>query len=67
MENTGPKSYSRYTWAEELLLLSITFSFIISNNDDDDLMSISEPFARADPARTVVTVAVTPAAGTYKR
>jgi hypothetical protein len=36
-------------------------------NDDDDLVSVSELFARADPAPTAATAPATPAAGTHKR
>jgi len=66
METTGPKSYSGYAWAEESLLPGGT-SPLISNDDDDDLVSVSELFARAnpDPAATAATAA--PAASTHKR
>jgi hypothetical protein len=40
---------------------------LIISNDDDDLVSISELFARADPAPTAATATATPAAGTHKR
>jgi hypothetical protein len=49
MEKTGPKSYGRYAWAEESLLPGGTSPLIISNDDDDDLVSVNELFARADP------------------
>jgi hypothetical protein len=49
MEKTGPKSYGGYAWAEESLLPGGTSPLIISN-DDDDLASVSELFATADPA-----------------
>jgi hypothetical protein len=66
MEKPGPKSYGGYAWAEESLLPGGTSPLIISN-DDDDLVSISELFARADPAPTAATATATPAAGTHKR
>jgi hypothetical protein len=47
MEKTGPKSYGGYAWAEELLLPCGTSPLIIY---DDDLVSVSELFARVDPA-----------------
>jgi hypothetical protein len=50
MEKTSPKSYGGYAWAEESLLPGGTSPLIISNDHDDDLVSISELFARADPA-----------------
>jgi hypothetical protein len=63
MEKRGPKSYGGYAWAEESLLLGGIFLLIISNDDDDsdDLVSVGELFARADPDPTVATT--TPAAG----
>ena len=36
-------------------------------SDDDDLVSVNELFARADPAPTAATATATPAAGTHKR
>ena len=66
-KKTGPKSYGGYVWAEESLLPGSTSPLIISNDDDDDLVSINELFARADPAPTAVTATATPAAGTHKR
>jgi hypothetical protein len=71
MEKTGPKSYGGYTWPEESLLPGGTSPLIISNDDDDnDLVSISELFelfARADLAPTAATATATSAAGTHKR
>src|SRR6202020_1129095 len=62
IEKTGPKSYGRYTWAEESLLPDDTFPIIISNDDhDDDLVSMSELFVRAGPG---FAPTATPAAGT---
>jgi hypothetical protein len=46
-------------------LLSGGNSLLIS--DDDDLVSVNELFARADPAPTAATATTTPAAGTHKR
>jgi hypothetical protein len=62
---TSPKSYGGYAWAEESLLPSGTSPLIIS--DDDDLISVSELFARADPDPPPAAVTATPAAGTRKR
>ena len=46
----APKSYGGHAWAEELLLPGGIFPLIISNDDDDDnLVSVSELFAKADP------------------
>jgi hypothetical protein len=45
---TGPKSYGGYAWAEEPLLPGGASPLIISNDDDDDLVSMGELFARAD-------------------
>ena len=42
-----------------------TSPVIISN--DDDLVAVSELFARADPAPTAVAATAIPAAGTHKR
>jgi hypothetical protein len=36
-------------------------------SDDDDLVAVSELFARADPASTAVAATAVPAAGTHKR
>jgi hypothetical protein len=63
MEKTGPKSYGGYAWAEESLLPGGSSPLIISN-DDDDMVSISELFARTDPAPTAATTTATPTAGT---
>jgi hypothetical protein len=67
MEKTGPKSYSGYAWAEESLLPRGTSPLTISNDDDDDLVSMSELLAMADPVLTATTAAVTPAARPHKR
>jgi hypothetical protein len=40
MEKIGPKSYGGYTWAEESLLQGGTSPLIISNEDDDKLVSM---------------------------
>jgi hypothetical protein len=40
---------------------------VIISNDDNDLVSVSELFARADPAPTTVTTITIPTAGIYKR
>jgi hypothetical protein len=61
----GSKSYGGYAWAEESLLPGGT-SPVITFNDDDDLVSTSELFARADPAPTTATATAIPAAGIYK-
>jgi hypothetical protein len=66
MEKKGSESYGRYAWAEESLLPGGTSPVIISN-DDNDLVSVSELFARADPAPTTATATAIPAAGTHKR
>jgi hypothetical protein len=66
METTGPKNYGGYAWAEESLLPGGTSPLIISN-DDDDLVSVSELFARADPDPTLTAATATSAAGTHKR
>jgi hypothetical protein len=66
MEKTGPKSYGGYAWAEESLLPG-GISPVIIPNDDDDLVSVSDLFARADPAPTAATATAIPAAGTHKR
>ena len=65
-KKTSPKSYGGYVWAEESLLPGGTSPLIISNDDYDDLVSINELFARADPAPTAVTATATPAAGVHK-
>jgi hypothetical protein len=45
-----------------------TSPLIISNDDDDnDLVSVSKLFARADPDPAPTAATVTPAAGTHKR
>src|SRR5271163_912274 len=66
MEKTGSKSYGGCAWAEESLLPGGTSPVIISN-DDDDLVAVSELFARVDPAPTAVTATAIPAASTHKR
>jgi hypothetical protein len=66
MEKTGSKTYGGCAWAEESLLPGGTSPVIISN-DDDDLVAVSELFARVDPAPTAVTATAIPAASTYKR
>src|SRR6266480_2898143 len=67
MEKTGLKSYSGYAWAEESLLPGSTFPpLIISNNDDNDLVSVGELFASADPAPTAATATATPTTVTHK-
>jgi len=63
METTSPKSYGGYAWAEESLLPGGTSPLIISNDDDDDLVSVSELFARADPDPTATAAT----ASTHKR
>ena len=40
---------------------------VIISNDDDDLVSVSELFTRADPVPMTVTATTIPAAGIYKR
>jgi hypothetical protein len=60
------KSYGGYAWAEESLLPGGTSPVIISN-DDDDLVSVSELFAGADPTPTTATATAIPAAGNHKR
>ena len=40
---------------------------VIISNDDDDLVAVSELFARADPAPTAVAATAIPAASTHKR
>ena len=66
-KKTGPKSYGGYAWAEELLLPSGTSPLIISNDDDDDLVSVSKLFVTADPDPVPTAATVASAAGTYKR
>ena len=67
METTSPKSYGGYAWAEESLLPGGTSPLIISNDDDDDLVSVSELFARADPDPAATAATAAPAASTHKR
>ena len=68
MEKTSPKSYSRYAWPEESLLPGGTSPLIISNDDEDDnLVPVSELFARADPDPTQMAATATSVAGTHKR
>jgi hypothetical protein len=45
--------------------VSGTSPLIVSNNDDDDLVSVSELFTRTDP--TAATATATPAAAIHKR
>jgi hypothetical protein len=59
MEKTGRKSYGGYAWAEESLLPGGTSPLIISN-DDDDLVSVSELFARVDPDPAATASTATP-------
>ena len=68
MEKTCPKSYAGYAWAEESLLPGGTSPLIISNaNDDDDLVSVREFFAREDPDLAPTAATTTTTAGTHKR
>jgi hypothetical protein len=53
----GPKSHS----------FQAGTSPVIISNDDNDLVSVSELFARSDPAPTTATATAIPAAGTHKR
>ena len=66
MEETGSESYSGDAWAEESLLPGGASPVTISNSDDD-LVSVNELFAKADPAPTTATATAIPAAGTHKR
>jgi hypothetical protein len=50
-----------------LQIISGGTSPIIISDDDDDLVAVSELFARADPAPTAVAATAVPAAGTHKR
>ena len=61
MEKTGPKSCGGYAWAEESLLPGGTSPLIISNDDDDDLVSLSELFATEDPDPALTAPTATPA------
>jgi hypothetical protein len=65
MEKTNHKSNGGYAWAEESLLPGGTSPFIVSNDDDDDLVSVRELFVRVEPAPAAATT--TSAAGTHKR
>jgi hypothetical protein len=65
MEKPGSESYGGYAWAEESLLLGGT-SLVIISNDDNDLVSVSELFARADPTPTTATATAIPGADTHK-
>jgi hypothetical protein len=67
MEKTCHKSYGRYACAEESFLPGGTSPLIISNDDDDDLVSVNELFARADPDPAPTAATATPAACTHKR
>src|SRR4051795_5760645 len=66
MEKTGSECYGGYTWAEESLLPGGTTPVIISN-EDDDLVSVSELFTRADHTPTTATATANPTTGTHKR
>src|SRR5436305_12549683 len=66
MEETGPESYSGDAWAEESLLPGGASPVTISNSDDD-LVSVNELFAKADPCPTTATATAIPAAGTQRR
>ena len=66
MEETGSESYSGYAWAEGSLLPGGASPVTISNSDDD-LVSVNELFAKADPAPTTATATAIPAAGTHNR
>ena len=66
MEETGSESYSGYAWAEGSLLPGGASPVTISNSDDD-LVSVNELFAKADPAPTTATATAIPAVGTHKR
>jgi hypothetical protein len=50
-----------------LQIISGGTSPIIISDDDDDLVAVSELFARADPAPTAVAATAVPAASTHKR
>ena len=62
IEKPGPKSYGGYAWAEESLLPGGTSPLIISNDDDDDLVSVNKLVVRADPDPAPTAATVTPAA-----
>ena len=64
MEKTDHKSNGGYAWAERSLLPGGISPLI---DDDDDLVSVSELFARVDPAPTTATATTISAAGTHKR
>src|SRR3954453_7597990 len=53
MEETGSESCSGDAWAEESLLPGGASPVTISNSDDD-LVSVNERFAKADPAPTTL-------------
>ena len=61
MEKTNHQSNSGYAWAEESLLPGGISPF----DDDDDLVSVRELFARVEPGPAAATT--TSAAGTHKR
>jgi hypothetical protein len=68
MEKTGARSYGGYARAEESLLPGGTSPFIISSDDEgDDLVSVSELFARADSDPAPMAATATLAAGAHKR
>jgi len=50
-----------------LQIISGDTSPIIISDGDDDLVAVSELFARADPAPTAVAATAVPAAGAHKR
>lgn len=66
MEETGSESYSGDVWAEESLFPGGASPITIFNSDDD-LVSVNELFAKADPAPTTATATAIPAVGTPKR
>jgi hypothetical protein len=67
IKKTDHKNNGGYAWAEESLLPGGTSPLIVSNDDEDDLVSVSELFTRVDPAPTAATTTATSAAGTHKR
>ena len=66
MEETGSEGYSWDAWAEESLLPGGASPVTISNGDDE-LVSVSELFAKADRAPMTATATAIPAAGIHKR
>ena len=65
MEETGSESYSGDAWAEESLFPGGASPVTISNGDDE-LVSVSELFAKADRAPMTATATAIPAADTHK-